>query len=75
MRTEQAREAIDVAVSVGVEDVRPFAALDHDQVLTDRAEVAVAREMHQQLLPRGAGQLLSGPGGRSLELLFQLAGS
>ena len=49
LAAEERRQAVEVAVALGVEDVGALAALEHEQRLAVRAEGAVAREVHQQV--------------------------
>jgi hypothetical protein len=55
LRAEQARQRIDVALALGVEDVRALAALEHQQVLD-----ALLGEMQQQVIVRRLLQLVVG---------------
>jgi hypothetical protein len=54
---EQARQRVDVAVALRVEDVRPLAALEHEQVV----DLGLG-EMQEQVLPCRLLELVVGHG-------------
>ena len=62
LAAEQRAQAVQVALAVGVEDVRPFAALEHQQPVAAGPERAVAGEVHQQVPVRKLLQLVGGNG-------------
>jgi hypothetical protein len=49
LAAEQRAETVQVPPPVGVEHVRAFAALEHEQPVAVRSERAVTREVHQQV--------------------------
>ena len=47
---EQARERVEIALALDVEHVGPLTAVEHQQTVGARLDVAVAREVQQQVL-------------------------
>ena len=50
---EQGRKGVEVTVAARIEDVRPLASLQHEQLLAPGAERAVAGEVHEEVLACG----------------------
>ena len=62
LAAEQRAQTVQVALAVGVEDVRALTALEHQQPVPAGPEGAVAGEVHQQVAVRKLLKLVGGQG-------------